>query len=208
MGGRGCIAWESRAHALRPAALRSTCAASFRTLGRMRERCPRAAPAPPPLPSRPPGAHARAPSAQRPLPPHPSRSRALGSSQLRPALTAHGDLLAVPGGDPVDVRQLHQVFPGLVQKVQDVASVQLLPEGGEGGDRATLAPLPRPAPRFPRLLTPVTRDPKRDPGTPCLEPLLSTHLQLCFLLPIVSKHRAGFLFPAFHWGGRPCLREV
>jgi hypothetical protein len=52
--------------------------------------------------------------------------------QLQPAPTTHCDLLAVAGGDSVDVGQLGQVFSGLVQKIQDVSSMELLP-GGRGG---------------------------------------------------------------------------
>lgn len=58
------------------------------------------------------------------------------------ALTAHCDLLAVTGRDPVDVRQLGQVFPGLIQKIQDIASVELLLGGRKSGKGTTpVAPL-------------------------------------------------------------------
>lgn len=52
--------------------------------------------------------------------------------RLPPALTTHCDLLAVAGGDSVDVGQLGQVFSGLIQKIQDIASMELLPEGRGG----------------------------------------------------------------------------
>lgn len=68
---------------------------------------------------------------------HPHTGRAflfVSSTESRfwPALTTHCDLLAVTGWDPVDVWQLHQMFLGFIQKVQDVASMELL-LGGSGG---------------------------------------------------------------------------
>lgn len=51
---------------------------------------------------------------------------------FQPALTTHCDLLAVTGRDPVDVWQLYQMFPGFMQKIQDIASMELL-LGGRGG---------------------------------------------------------------------------
>lgn len=41
-------------------------------------------------------------------------------------LTANSDLLAVAGGDAVDIWQHSQQFPGLEQQLEDVARVQLL----------------------------------------------------------------------------------
>lgn len=49
-----------------------------------------------------------------------------------PALTTHCDLLTVTGGDTIDVGQLYHMFPGFVQKIPDVASMELL-LGGRGG---------------------------------------------------------------------------
>lgn len=55
-----------------------------------------------------------------------------------PALTTHSDLLAVAGRDPGDVWQLGQMLPGFVQEIQDIASMELLLGGREGGNKATL----------------------------------------------------------------------
>lgn len=71
-------------------------------------------------------------------------------------LTTHCDLLAVTGGDPVDVWQLYQVFPGFMQKIQDIASMELLLGGSRGRDKMTLIFMQQTGPHLDCVMTPIT----------------------------------------------------
>lgn len=98
------------------------------------------------------------------------------------ALTAHCDLLAVTGRDPVDVRQLGQVLPGLVQKIEDVASMELLLGGKKGTEKKDTG-----GPTFAGEC-PANLGPQKEPCKlrillrSTLFPFLLSHLSLC-------KHR-------------------